>query len=141
MKTFDDPVFWKKVNKTDTCWLWIASFKSGGYGSYWDGTRHMRAHRFLWEKMVGPIPEGLQLDHLCRVRNCVNPDHMEPVTCRENLLRGHGIAAINARKTHCKQGHPFSGDNLGFRDNGRKRKCLTCQKRWEKRSRNRRGKS
>lgn len=86
--------FWSKVNKT--CWLWTASKKSNGYGEYWDKGKLHRAHKFLWEKLNGPVPTGLQLDHLCRVRSCVNPKHLEAVTSRVNLLRGEGITAQRA---------------------------------------------
>lgn len=81
--------FWMKVEFTDTCWLRTAMNDKAGYGSFnhtWD--RKVPAHRYAYEFCVGPIPEGLQIDHLCRVHNCVNPDHLEPVTARENVRRG-----------------------------------------------------
>ena len=83
--------FWAKVDKTETCWLWTGG-QSAGYGRFgFKGRPNLGAHRFAYELLVGPIPPGLDLDHLCRVRNCVNPDHLEPVTRRENLLlRGGG---------------------------------------------------
>ncbi len=125
--------FWEKVNKTSLCWLWTSTI-AGGYGvfrlgSMADGTRRrVPAHRFAYEQLVGPIPEGFDLDHLCRVRNCVNPEHLEPVTRRENLLRGVGIPALNAAKTHCKRGHPLSGENLIWQTNGYygARQCRIC---------------
>ena len=84
--------FWPKVDKTETCWIWIGAIGTGGYGNFWVGpdrlSDRMRAHRFAYESMVGPIPEGLDLDHLCRNRACVNPAHLEPVTRRVNLRRG-----------------------------------------------------
>jgi hypothetical protein len=73
----------------------------------------------------GPIPDGLHLDHLCKVRNCVRPSHLEAVTPRENVMRSDGVASLNARKTHCKRGHPFSGRNLYVRPNG-ERACRKC---------------
>lgn len=74
----------------------------------------------------GPIPEGLVIDHLCRNRGCVNPDHLEAVTQRENILRGEGLAAANARKTHCPKGHPYSGENLYVVPSSGRRQCRIC---------------
>lgn len=85
----------------------------------------MGAHRYAYEHFIGPIPEGLQVDHLCRVRNCVNPDHLEAVTCRENVLRGDGVAAANARATHCPQGHAYDEANTYTWTNGG-RHCRAC---------------
>lgn len=104
--------FWKRVDKTDTCWLWTGPTQPhNGYGRLGYRGRSVFAHRLAYELLVGPIPDGLTLDHLCRVRTCVNPLHLEPVTQRENTLRGDTIAAANARKTSCKRGHPFSPEN------------------------------
>jgi hypothetical protein len=108
------------------CWLWLGGLSGGGYGSVSVVDVQATAHRFSYELYKGPIPEGLQLDHLCRNRSCVNPDHLEPVTSRENILRGEGLSAINARKTHCPLGHELTGKNLITR--GRKRRCRTCQR-------------
>ncbi|MDP9224875.1 MAG: HNH endonuclease [Actinomycetota bacterium] len=83
------------------------------------------AHRVAYELLVGPIPEGLTLDHLCRNTSCVNPQHLEPVTVRENVLRGMGWGAKNKRKTHCHRGHPFDAKNT-LRIPGGTRKCRTC---------------
>jgi len=81
--------FWSKVNKTNTCWLWEGTVENTGYGSFAvSHTKGVLAHRLAYELSVGEIPSGLTLDHLCRVRNCVNPDHLEPVTCAENIRRG-----------------------------------------------------
>lgn len=124
--------FWKKVNKTPTCWLWTGGTQKG-YGRF---PIHNRTtgkyickptHRFAWELLRGPIPKDKQLDHLCRVRNCVNPDHLELVTTKENVLRGIGPTAMNNRKTHCKHGHPFVAENTWFTKNGY-RICMTCSK-------------
>lgn len=94
------------------CWVWNGLLnKSDGYGwiqiSDLRGLRMRHAHRFSYELFIGPIPEGLTIDHLCRRRSCVNPLHLEPVTGRENTLRGRGAPAINARKKKCKRGHVF----------------------------------
>lgn len=106
------------------CVFWTAATDGKGYGLFWDG-RLVRAHRWAYEYFKGPIPEGLQLDHLCRNRNCVNPAHLEPVTQRENLLRGTTLSAANFAKTHCPQGHPYSGANLYVKPNGG-RDCRKC---------------
>lgn len=118
--------FWLKVDITPGCWLWKASRYSTGYGCLMNKGGSWLAHRISYELNVGPIPEGLELDHLCRVRGCVNPAHLEPVTHRENGLRGVGQGALNARKTDCKRGHPLSGDNL-YMQNGT-RQCVTCRR-------------
>jgi hypothetical protein len=89
--------FWPKVQKTDGCWLWTGA-KSKGYGSFRpDNKTNGWAHRFAYELLVGPIPDGLHIDHLCRVPACVNPAHMEIVTLVENVLRGNSIPAVRAR--------------------------------------------
>lgn len=95
------------IIQEDGCWGWTGSPNGNGYGhARVDGKTYV-AHRYVYQSTVGPIPEGLQLDHLCRNRMCVNPSHLEPVTHRENVLRGQGHAAINARKTHCSCGLPL----------------------------------
>ena len=105
------------------CWIGQLSKFPAGYGNR-QGTP---AHRLYYEELVGPIPEGLVTDHLCRNRDCVNPGHLEPVTNRENILRGEGITAQNARKTHCKRGHPLSGDNLYIDPSTGGRVCRVCR--------------
>ena len=120
--------FWAKVNKTDTCWLWTACARNG-YGAINAGGafgKMLPAHRVAYEMLVGPIPEGLHLDHLCRVTLCVNPKHLEPVTPRENILRGESPMAKKARQTECLRGHPLSGANLYTRPNGW-RSCKICR--------------
>jgi len=108
------------------CWLWTASVNSGGYGTFWAGSRAECAHRFSYELHVGPIPPGLSLDHLCRVRLCVNPAHLEPVTPQVNNLRGTGFAATRSKQTHCKRGHVFDAQNTYIKTDGC-RNCLTCK--------------
>lgn len=124
--------FWNSVNKTPTCWLWTAGKTSAGYGlPYLGGGRknpiRKYAHILAYEDVNGPVPDGKELDHTCRNRACVNPDHLEPVTHKINLLRGNGIAAKNARKTHCCHGHELVGENL-FIDNLGRRVCLICRR-------------
>lgn len=121
--------FFAKVEKGTDCWLWTGAHDKHGYGCFApDGRRAgprklTRAHRFAYELLVGPIPEGLTLDHLCRVPACVNPAHLEPVTLRENILRGEAPSAKQARRTHCIHGHPLDGR----RADGH-RYCLTCNR-------------
>lgn len=119
--------FWPKVDMSGECWLWMAAKFTDGYGEFWDGHRYVLAHRWAYEQLVGPFPPGFQSDHLCRNRACVNPTHIEPVTQRENVLRGVGIGAVNARKVCCLNGHPFDDVNTWTRKNGW-RACRTCQR-------------
>lgn len=116
---------------TDDCWLWAGPTNGYGYGYIRHEGKMIMAHRLMYESEVGKIPEGLYCDHLCRVRNCVNPEHIEPVSNAANVLRGIAPSAQNSRKTHCKNGHEYSGDNLVLiRPNHRKdrvwRRCRTC---------------
>lgn len=108
----DDLVrFWAKVLITDGgCWQWQANLVQG-YGHFSVRTRTHKAHRWAYKFFVGPIPEGLHLDHLCRNPACCNPAHLEPVTPRENTMRSDNIIAHHAHKTHCHRGHPFSSEN------------------------------
>lgn len=132
MKTlFDLPErFQKKIAPCPAtgCWLWVGSVMDRGYGrARAVGERKNKyTHRAVYELLVGDIPDGLQIDHLCRNRVCCNPLHLEPVTCRENLRRGDGPSAICARKTHCKRGHEFSKENTAIRGKG-KRSCRICE--------------
>ena len=123
---------WPKVNKTAGCWLWTASLTKAGYGQISSGPRPhtmLYAHRLVYEALVGPIPEGLELDHLCRNPACCNPAHLEPVTHRENVQRGEAGEKSGAQqraKTHCKHGHPLSGENLYVDPRGH-RGCRICR--------------
>lgn len=135
-----DPLerFWEKVDRGSGCWIWMANTNREGYGMFWDGTRIVRAHRFSYEHHRGAVPEGLELDHLCRNPACVNPDHLEAVSHHDNLLRGDAPAARQARQTHCKRGHPLADANLIVDKRGR-RKCRICSRASGKRGdRNRR---
>ena len=109
------------------CWLWEGNCNPKGYGRFLDGRKTRMAHRFVYELRKGPIPAGLQLDHLCRVRCCVNPDHLEPVTRRENIIRGISFSAANAAKTSCPYGHPYTPDNIK-KCRTQKRNCLICRR-------------
>lgn len=126
--------FWAKVDRGDPdgCWLWTAAINPKGYAMFAvtkgvfgaTGKQPIGGHRVAYQLMVGPIPEGLQLDHLCRVRHCVNPAHLQPVTRKENILRGTSPTAQHAAKTHCPKGHPYAGDNLQFSHGSRV--CRIC---------------
>ena len=107
------------------CWLYAGQINIYGYGIVKAGLNQHMVHRVMYENEVGAIPDGLFLDHLCRVRCCINPRHLEPVTARENLLRGDTIAARNAKKTHCYAGHEFNKRNTYMGSSG-KRRCRTC---------------
>jgi hypothetical protein len=116
--------FWSRVTKTESCWLWTGMANANGYGMCNRAPTHGRlaaAHRVAYELLVGPIPDGLELDHLCRVRNCVNPTHLEPVTGAENRRRA-GLA-----KTHCPQGHEYTTENTYLKPTGG-RQCRACNR-------------
>lgn len=117
--------FWTKVDKTGDCWLWTGALSKDGYGQYRVKGRTRSAHTLAYRATVGPVPDGLMLDHLCRVPRCVNPVHLEPVTNRINVLRGVSVIAVNARKTVCVNGHPFDTENTYHYPDGR-RGCKTC---------------
>jgi hypothetical protein len=129
--------FWEKVNKngplppkrpeSGPCWLWMASDHGHGYGQFVTSSVKKpmvvgSAHIVAYNLLVGQVPEGKELDHLCRVRRCVNPDHLEPVTRLVNVARGDG-----AKKSHCHRGHPLTDPNLYYTRNGKVRMCRTCR--------------
>jgi hypothetical protein len=122
--------FWLRVDQTggpDACWLWQGWRDRDGYGQVgWRG-RMTRAHRLAFVLAGSAIPEGLTLDHLCRVKHCVNPRHLEAVSHRTNILRGNTLAARNAATRQCPRGHPYEGDNLYVNRAGR-RVCRTCDR-------------
>lgn len=121
--------FWPKVGYAEAleCWPWTASLNDGGYGQiYMDGRPH-RAHRVAYELLRGEIPAGLQLDHLCRVRSCVNPWHLEPVTNEVNTERGELRLVIRPPRAECPSGHPYSPENTRIDPEGYRR-CRTCER-------------
>lgn len=97
--------FLNKVNKTETCWLWIGCVLKNGYGQFSVNGKKCYAHRYSYELYIGKIPDGLVIDHLCRVRNCTNPEHLEPVTQRQNIRRGNQLIAERVPNGICKHGH------------------------------------
>ena len=148
----------RRVDTTDPgkCWIWQGTPGPKGYGSVNRGTRSegtVYIHRAIYEALVGPLNSADQLDHVCHTealtagtcaggptcvhRRCVNPAHLEPVSGHENLLRGNTLPGINARKTHCTRGHPYSGENLIRRSNG-KRECRACRRIYRQQSQERR---
>lgn len=117
------------IQDSDTdCWEWQAGKGTNGYGLMRVDGRQTAAHRFAYQLYVGPIPEGLDLDHLCRNRGCVNPGHLEPVTRRENLMRGETITARKAAQTHCIHGHEFTPENTGRNSVTGTRRCRACDR-------------
>ena len=127
--------FWTKVQQDPSgCWLWTAQINGLGYGIFrWPRpgkSYNARAHRLAYEVLVASIAEDLVCDHLCRVRHCVNPAHIEPVTSRVNNLRGESPAAKGAQTTHCPQGHEYTPENTMLRRKryGLKRECHQCNR-------------
>lgn len=137
---------WQKYGNTDEriappfylpddngCWIWQRELDTKGYGMRRVPPKHkkvQRAHRWVYEQHRGPISNGLELDHLCRVPACVNPDHLEPVTHRENVRRGSAPSAVAARTNRCIRGHEFTAENEYRNPNG-KRSCRTCRRMFE----------
>ena len=118
--------FWTHVDiNPGGCWLWKAGSSNRGYGKFWADGNTWSAYRWLYQAVIGKVPKGLTLDHICRTRLCVNPAHLEIVSVKENVLRGIGITAVNAKKTHCKHGHLFDEQNTYLVSDG-SRACRTC---------------
>lgn len=114
------------------CWVWGRSLRGTKYGGLVRDGKGVAAHRAAWELAKGPIPEGMTIDHLCRNTLCINPSHLEVVTLRENVLRSEGIAAREARQTHCKYGHEFTEANTYRLPSKRSRYCRECKRQKER---------
>lgn len=110
------------------CWVWTGAKNPRGYGNIGYQGKTYKAHRFVYERLVGPIPEGMTLDHLCFNSLCVNPEHLEPCTNAENNRRGTSLSAMRARQTHCVRGHEFTPDNTYIRPGRGGRRCKTCDR-------------
>jgi hypothetical protein len=124
--------FWSKVDRRgpDECWLWVGLTRpENGYGRFPADGKIVPAHRFAWVMVTGrdPLP-GMELDHLCRTRACVNPTHLEEVTYRQNMHRSNAPAGRNSRKTHCLNGHPYDAQNTYQRPDGMGRACRVCNR-------------
>jgi HNH endonuclease len=115
--------FWSLVQKNERCWLWNGAMHNNGYGR----VGQMYAHRYAYRLLVGDIPSGREIDHLCGNRRCVNPAHLEPVSHHENLLRGNSFSGVESRKTHCPAGHPYDLLNTYISKAG-SRHCRTCHR-------------
>lgn len=125
-----------RIIKTESgCWEWTGHTVKGYARFKTEGSRKtVGVHRWAYEHFVGPIPHGLKLDHLCRNTKCINPKHLEPVTNRENTLRGDSPSAILFRKDQCAKGHPLSGDNVRISSSNGQRVCKTCMRIYSKKS-------
>lgn len=120
-------IVWQRFVRDESgCWTWTGALRGQGYGGY--GAPNRVAHRMVYELLVGPIPDGLTLDHLCRNRLCVNPAHLEPVSLATNVMRGESPPARNARKTHCPQGHEYDEANTYINPSSGYRLCRACQR-------------
>ncbi len=122
-----------EINPDTNCWEWTHGYiNKDGYGLFYNGRSMVFAHRWNYQETNGPLPDGMECDHLCKNRKCVNPEHLEPVTHIENVRRGD-ISWWNKQKTHCPQNHPYSGDNLYVF--GKRRHCRQCRRDTVRRSR------
>lgn len=121
-----------EIDPETGCWNWQLALSRDGYGILHVADRTVQAHRLSYLSIVGPVPRGLVLDHLCRNRRCANPDHLEPVTLLENARRG-----LYAQQTHCRSGHEFTAENTYYKSNGQ-RQCRPCNRESAARYRTRR---
>jgi hypothetical protein len=125
MKDFAQIFAWCLPEPNSGCWLWTHSLTKDGYGRLNLGHKETVAHKGMYEIVKGPVPSGLELDHLCRTRACINPDHLEPVTEKENCRRSTSLASRRSRQTECLRGHPFDSANT-YRTKRGWRQCRAC---------------
>lgn len=122
----EDDRFWGYIHKTESCWIWAGTQNDRGYGLFSVGGRHVQVHRYAYEKARGRIPDGLTIDHLCMVKNCVNPEHLEAVTGRENTRRMQAAYGMGWVVTHCPAGHGYTPENTYIEPKG-SRACRICR--------------
>ena len=128
----------KIVGQGDSCWLWTGTIGLKGYGRFFLAKKEKVVHRIFYELFKGAIPKDLTIDHLCRVRHCVNPEHLEAVTSKDNVLRGIGLTAICARRIACAKGHPYIDNSFKLtkkRDGTIYRRCRVCANLYHKKYR------
>jgi hypothetical protein len=125
--------FWSLVQEDadSGCWIWKGTVSRYGYGLHYQDRKTFRAHRFAYEQMVAPVPEGLVLDHLCKTTACVNPGHLDPVPNGLNVKRGDSPSSVNREKTHCLNGHEFDPENTYITTRG-ERSCRTCHREYQR---------
>jgi hypothetical protein len=127
--------FEKQVDKESTdCWLWKGSLSAGRYASFMVNGRNVRVHRWVYERDVGPIPEGMQIDHMCGVTRCVNPAHLRPLTPGDNCR-----AYYHEQRATCANGHPRLPENLVWREGGKRQRCRICSREIQRRYRQKHG--